>query len=759
MSAESQLIWQPPWGAAGWWLSLAAGLVVVVVGLLSTAGRPPWVRAALGALRSLAVVGVLVLLWRPTWQHADVTHGRDRIAVLVDASSSMRLPTRAGGPSRAEATSRFLHRADGVLKRWSTQRDVERYTFAERLRSAGAKQPAPGEATRRASGRTDLLGALEQVRGRYRGRQLAGVVVLSDGRDTARLREGLSPALKARLRALDVPVNVVPIGDDAVRDVSVMSVVPDDLSFVRNVSRVRAVVRALGTTAAVDVSLWIDGNRVQTLRARGGEEREVTFEFTPTRVGTYTGRVVADALPGEATRDNNVRRFVLRVVRDRVRVLQIAGRPSWDVRFLRQHFKRNPNVDLVSFFILRTHRNRTYAAPHELSLIRFPAEELFSKHLDSFDLVVMQDFERYTADVGVYLDNIAAWVRRGGAVAVLGGEQTLTYGGFRGSQLESVLPVALLPPGPPSSLLDEAPFRPRWTALAAEHPITRDSGGTDDADVSPDRLATLPPLQGVNKVLRAHSDAAVLAVHPRLRTRGGKPMPVVAVRDVGRGRSMVFLTDTSWRWRFDMASDNTGLYDAFWRRVVRYLIGDPEFARLRVLAARRPYAASRTVQVAIHASDLKRQPLAQASVAWRLLSLEKGAPHPLQSGEGKTDASGRLVLRLGPLPPGSYRVEAKGVLGARQERARGVFVVEGAAPELARVDPDPALLRAVAEATGGRVLSRPDALGGARLHPPRVIRLDNVRQTPLLGSLWWLLLVITAALAGEWILRRRFALA
>ena len=52
-------------------------------------------------------------------------------------------------------------------------------------------------------------------------------------------------------------------------------------------------------------------------------------------------------LPGEAVTENNARSFVLRVIRDRVRVLLVAGRPSWDVRFLRGLLKQDPNVDLV----------------------------------------------------------------------------------------------------------------------------------------------------------------------------------------------------------------------------------------------------------------------------------------------------------------------------------------------------------------------------------------------------------------------------
>ena len=72
--------------------------------------------------------------------------------------------------------------------------------------------------------------------------------------------------------------------------------------------------------------------------------------------------------------------------------------------------------------------------------------------------------------------------------------------------------------------------------------------------------------------------------------------------------------------------------------------------------------------------------------------------------------------------------------------------------------PDPRLLTAVAAATGGRVLA-PDGLARARLHAPRIVRLDNLRHEPLVGNVWLLWGLIALALAMEWLLRRRYSLA
>src|SRR5262249_680641 len=124
----------------------------------------------------------------------------------------------------------------------------------------------------------------------------------------------------------------------------------------------------------------------------GVTDYKVSFQFTPERVGKYLYEISTPVLDGEAIVENNARAFLLKVIRDKIRVLQVTGRPSWDVRYLRGQLKHNPNVDLVAFFILVTPTDLDLVPTEEKSLIPFPTEELFEEQLRSFDLVVLQNF-------------------------------------------------------------------------------------------------------------------------------------------------------------------------------------------------------------------------------------------------------------------------------------------------------------------------------------------------------------------------------
>src|SRR5207342_2214283 len=96
-------------------------------------------------------------------------------------------------------------------------------------------------------GRTDLIGALKAVAaGGSAGRKLAGAMVISDGTDNATLAEGLTPPVRAELRALGAPITTVAVASGAPKDLAVERVAVDDFAFVRNTVAVEVTLSARG---------------------------------------------------------------------------------------------------------------------------------------------------------------------------------------------------------------------------------------------------------------------------------------------------------------------------------------------------------------------------------------------------------------------------------------------------------------------------------------------------------------------------------
>jgi len=469
-----QLVLLSPWGTAG--LVAAVGVAVTAMALAAWSVRRQrgWgIRAVLFGLRTLAVLAVLVVVLQPAVQLRNVTLIPNHVVVLVDRSRSMAVREQRKGPTRLQRTVTVLSRSKGTIKRWRRHRAVDLYSFG------GAVRPIRGELglVQATEPVTRTRSALVRVRQLYKGKDLAGVVLLSDGIDNGRFGVGrLSSEARRFISGLDVPVHTVWVGSPSIRDLAVAEVHSDAFAFVRNAVKVEADITVHGLDIdRLPVTLETSGGVVaqQELQLQKGRSRyRARFEFVPQRVGKYVYKVSTPIQSGEALRTNNWRSFVVKVIRDRIRVLQVCGRPSWDQRFLRRLLKRDPNIDLISFFILRTPTDLSLVPTRELSLIPFPTEELFEKELGSFDLVLLQNFNFRPYGIGVYLPHLRRFVEQGGGLAMIGGSLSFTSGGYHGTPLAAVLPVKLLPDtGNPRHLISEEDFRPRVTAEGKEHPI------------------------------------------------------------------------------------------------------------------------------------------------------------------------------------------------------------------------------------------------------------------------------------------------
>jgi uncharacterized membrane protein len=753
----------PRWALALFAASAALAVALAWRGLRSEPRRAR--RALLVALRFGSALLAFFLLAEPAVQLLQTARVKNRLAVLVDTSRSMGFPLEPGGESRARAAADFVkeHRAD--LERLADRVNLEWYGFDRDLSAADPGSLAAAQPPR--GGRTDLLGALQALsRGAAgSGRRLAGALVISDGADNAALAQGLSPAARAELRALGFPVTAVAAGAGSPKDLAIERVAVDDFAFVRNTVTAEVTLTARGfSREEVRVVLRREGAVVAagTVKLEPGKERyTLPLSFAPDTTGTFVFTVAAPVFPGEAVAENNSRSFVLRVIRDRVRVLLVAGRPSWDERFLRALLKQDPNVDLVSFFILRTAGDN--AGPQEdLSLIPFPVNEIFGTQLKTFDAVLFIDFayQPYRAlDIERTLPGLRDYVLGGGGFAMVGGEQSFGEGHYGETPLAEVLPVdAAAGLG-----VSNESLRPRLTAEGRRHPVTNLATGDGANEAA---WAALPALPGLNltRALPGDTGARVLLEAPAAQVLGS-PAPVVAVREAGQGRALAVTTDSSWYWGF-LAAEQSGssrAYQRFWSNALRWLVRDPELTPVKVEPDRPQVEPGEPLGVTVAARGGDYGPAAGAPVSAELVS-EDGKV--VARAEGRAGPDGAAHLELAPPGPGAYRIVARARTRCRDgapcpadapaEVAGGAVAVRAAGPEDADAAPRPELLRAIAEATGGTFSALPArSLPDLPLADPEVVEVGRRKDVPIWDR-GWFLAALCLTLSAEWILRRRF---
>ena len=758
----------------GWalWIQILVGVLALgVLGLTVFNYRslqPRRRRWGMVGLRLAVVAMLIAVFYQPAFLEEQVARGRNLVVVLADGSESMSLPH--GDTSRRELVARFLARHGDLWDRLEEEDELVFHRFGDGLDDLPdlASSPELADEVLSTKARSTLvLEALAQVRERYRNHDMGAVVLMTDGIDTtaASRQARLDTATAALVRDLDAPIVSFTLPDDGrLRDISVADVSYNNFAFLMNASSLEATIHVHGYAEGEIVArLLVNGlevSRQPIVFEPGRTEYGAMFDFVPRELGKQVYAIAVDRLPDEVYADNNVRQVVINVIRDKVRVLQIVGQPSWDERFLRNHLKEDPNVDLISFFILINRTNVRAAGRDETALIPFPARELFEEELGGFDLVVFQNFNYGPFQTRRYLPRVAEFVNQGGAFLMVGGPLSFSSGGYYGTEITDVLPVDIPPSFEEGRLLNREGFSPQLTEAGEHHPITRLAL---DPALNEAAWKKIEPLEGVNRVTRPKPDSVVLLEHPSLQDDAGGAMPVVAVRDVGLGRSMAVTTDTSWHWSFVAAQHggNPRHYDTFWSRAIRWLIKDPEMdlVQVRVLREQVPVGEEARATIQVFLPDY--QPAADQAVEVLVRVRDEGAG----AGEGevvlklddvKTDATGTLDVVIPLERAAIYEVEARAaVVRGRLATGSDLFVGTDLNPEFETVVGDGRLLGLLAEASGGSVQSLTTETPQLDPHPPRVTRVLS-RQHDELWNAPWVLGLLVALFGAEWWLRRRY---
>lgn len=771
----------------GFYLAVITGLVVAgVVSAISDYRAGGWKAFVLLGLRMAAIGTVAIAAAGPRVQLQKTQPIRNQLLVYVDESPSMGIPDAYGGNTRIESVASWISSGGLPLDSWKESYDVRILGFSgsgEEFRVSPLSPDTVQSGEVMLDGySTDFSSLITDVSRRLKDQPASGVIIISDGADlsglseTARRENLFSERLRqAGLPDTGVPVNTVLVGgEEPIPDISIASLDVDDYAFIRNQVQVTVHIRVNGIPGGdIPVFLKLRGGLLAQTRVKvpdsGVHQLQVKLSLVPEEVGEFVYEVSIPPVEIERIRDNNQKAFLLNVIRDRIRVLQVVGHPSWDVRFMRQLLKRDPNIDLISFMILRDYEQLRMMAfrEDELSLIPFPTEEIFDRQLPSFDVVLMQNFQ-YRDYYGInrmHLENMRKFVaEKGGGLVFIGGDQGFSDKNFEWPPIADLMPFERFSGG---SLLDmgkvydERPFVPKLSATGKIHPMLR---LVPDPGENEKLWARLTPLEGLNLTGPLKVDAFSLMDHPSLKYPDGRPMSVVAARQSGKGRVLGMASDASWFWAFPAAAaEGTARhYAAFWREALRWLTKDPSSQRVQVSTPRRQYRPGEEVRVRVNVLDEQYQPADDVSVTVTPRSVSQVTGNLCESGQ--IARSGPGIYEISCRAEGSGFISIVGSARAKngQDLGSDTGYVEVLSPvaeyEQTRVDSD--LMGALANRLGGRALRIEDGKtdGKPVIKPVDAFRVLGAREVDLWDN-GLVLLILVAGLAIEWFLRRQWGLA
>ncbi|MEM6327980.1 MAG: hypothetical protein AAF791_12750 [Bacteroidota bacterium] len=669
-----------------------------------------WRRGGLAALRFAALFLVLLLLFGPVWRAFSMSGDAPLLAVLVDESESL---TLGPGPPGERVRSAVTALPDDDALRF--------YGFATEA------APTSRDSLAFSGPRTDIATALGRVERDFAGRNLKGVLLVSDGRVT----QGRSPASLAD--RFPVPIFTAVTGDSAAsRDVRLARVVTNEIAYAGSPLPLRLGVRQAGyegQTAPVTVT---SGGRTVARGSvdlpTGGAEATVEVTVTPNSAGLRRYTVTVGPLAGEATTRNNSETVSVRVLDDSRRVLLVGAAPGPDLTAIRQTLETDRQLEVTA---------RTQRSPGQFY------EGPLPDNVAAFDLLVLVGYPgRAASDEDAA--RLAEAAREGlSTLFVLGRQTDLAR---LGEHFGDVLPVA---PARIRPTFVEAGVGP--TPGGETHPVLEAAG------VDPAQLTRLPPLQ-ISETRWALQPGArtLLAVR-----RGGQTFrtPALAIRQSGPIRSAALLGTGVWRWR-TLPPDLdalTPVLSGLTSGAVRWTTAARDRRPVRLRADRSLFDARERVTLSAEVYTEALQPVEDAEMALTIRGGGRTLSLPM-----RPVGNGRYVADAGSLAPGSYAVEGVATRGGEQlGEDRALFGVGEVAVEFREPGADVALMRLLAERSGGETVSL-DSLsnwlrdlrdsGGLAERP-----VERVEETPLL-ALPWLLALCVGLLTVEWVARKRLGM-
>ena len=500
--------------------ALAAGGAVLLALLF-------W-RSRRGAtFRLLSYALLLLALANPHLKQEDREPLNDVLAVVVDDSQSQAIAGRTArtGAIRKELEEK-LQTLPNLDVRW--------------INSASTSADGERDGTMLF---TDLAQALADVP----PDRLAGAIMITEGEvhDVPSSAAGLG---------FDAPVHALLTGKPGEFDRRLQVVSAPRFGIVGSSQEIE--VRVIDTAAApgaggsANLTVTHQGRAPVTRSVRVGET--VTIPVNINHAGANIVEIEAEGAPGELTSINNRAVLTVEGVRENLRVLLVSGEPHAGERTWRNMLKSDASVDLVHFTILRPPEKQDGTPINQLSLIAFPTRELFQEKLDQFDLIIFDRYQRRGVLPLLYLENVARYVEKGGAVLVSAGDDYASALSLYRTPLGQILPAA------PSGRVVEEPFKPQLTELGKKHPVTSGLPGAGD-DPSWGRWF---------RVVETDPRGAEVLM------RGAQDKPLLVISQRGEGRVALLLSDHAWLWA--RGYEGGGPYTDLLRRVAHWLMKEPE---------------------------------------------------------------------------------------------------------------------------------------------------------------------------------------
>lgn len=650
------------------------------------------VNRILFGLRAVLVFFLAVLLLGPVLKLITNQFEKPTWVYLVDSSSSIAEVIDSVGREKLNQDLNASRQAINELGYESKVFDLSGTEINNSVFSAPA---------------SDLNRGIQNVINQFEGRNLAGIVLVSDGI----YNSGASPAY-APVR---VPVYTLGVGDTTARvDVVLKNVAFNKVAYQGNKFPVRAQVLLQGMdNQNIAVSVSKDGKVVNTLSKESQNKSFVEFDFQldAKEKGIQRFDVSVRPITGETNLRNNNTSIFIEVVEGKKKIVLIAPAPHPDIKALKSVVEKNSNYEFIIHIPGVTEADATLLKPGAAELF------IFHQVIDNSGKTTALFQTLYKSNASVLL-----MIGSNSNLRQLTAYQIPIQFESFGGQWDDVTPVV-------NNNFRDFSFSDNTNGIFAGYP---------PADV-PFGKFTWPATASVLLYQRIGSITT--------------DRPLLMVWPDNNRKISVLIGEGLWRWRLNEFSDtgNTIAFDELFSKLVQYLSTLEDKRKFRSFPLQNEFSDSEPVIIESQVyNDLFE--LVYGNTIKLDVRNESGAV----TNYSYVISPGSARYRMGGLKEGVYRFTASTVVNDKTETINGQFLVRAQNLEAQNLTADFGLLRRVAQQSGGKFYPATQINQlTTDLQQVKAASLIHTEETfNQLINLKWVFFLLLTLISAEWFMRK-----
>ncbi len=553
---------------------------------------------------------------------------------------------------------------------------------------------------------SDLNRGIQNIINEFEGRNLAGIVLLSDGI----YNSGASP-LYTPVR---VPIYSVGLGDTTERlDLILKNVAFNKVAYQGNKFPLKAQVLMQGIeNQEVSVSVLKDGKVLVNEKKNTGTKSLIDFDFQldAAEKGIQRYDISVKPLDQESNKRNNAMSIFIEVVDGKKKIVLVAPAPHPDIKALRAVVEKNSNYEFIVHIPGVANADAGYLKPGAAELV------IFHQVVDM---------------AGRTLPILNSLSKGSSSILVMIGSQT---------NLRQ-LPAHQIP------LQFEG--RGQWDEVT---PIVnnefRDFGFSENSNGV---FSRYPPVQVPFGKFTYPPKANVLLYQQIGSVATDRPL--LLSWEEGERKMAVLIGEGLWRWRLNEFADNgnTEMFDELFSKLIQYLSTLEDKRKFRSFPLQNEFSDSEPVVI-------------ESQVYNDLFELVHGNTIQLQlrDEQGKvinysyTTSPGGSRYRIGGLKEGVYRFKASTTLSDKTEEVNGQFLIKAQNVEAQNLTADVGLLRKLSSETGGKFYNAGQlSILASDLEKTKAASLIHSEETfNQLINLKWVFFLLLGLISAEWFLRK-----